>query len=135
MQPDLIGKTLLVLRDTGVLVDREVARSWDLEKIARVEHILTQHIAPGYTGTLPVNWVSPEPEDWAGEVQYLWGLAGPRGAAFTLIKLPHHTRGQLERAKRILRHTRDVAQMNTIHVKQWLELDLSAELDKELLKA
>jgi hypothetical protein len=116
-------------------VDREVARSWDLETIARVESILTQHIVPGYNGTLTVNWFTPDAMDWAADVQFIWGLAGAAGAAFTLIRLPHHTRGQVERAKRILRNDRDVVKLSTVHVQQWLELDLEAELEKTLVKS
>ena len=41
-------------------------------------------------------------------VVFDWGLAGPNGASFTLIRESHHTDEDIEKAKRYLNRERDV---------------------------
>ena len=49
-------------------------------------------------------------------VNYLWGLAGPGGAYFTLIKLPDTTIEQLRQASESIRHTDDVVSMQVLKI-------------------
>lgn len=51
-------------------------------------------------------------------IRYDWGLAGPEGAWFTLIRFPTDTDEEIKEAKDHLRSSRDVVRMNTLRIKK-----------------
>ncbi len=51
-------------------------------------------------------------------VPYEWGLAGPDGAWFNLIKLPDTTEEQIKCAKFRLRTDRDVVSISVLRIKE-----------------
>lgn len=50
------------------------------------------------------------------QVFYDWGLAGPDGAWYNLIRMPGITMSDIFTARRILRATRDVTYLWTTHI-------------------
>lgn len=48
----------------------------------------------------------------AGDVAFDYGLAGPDGAWFMLLKEPKHTKEDIQKAGAYLRRNRDVVKLN-----------------------
>jgi len=63
----------------------------------------------------------------ANGVYYDWGLAGPDGAWYTVIKTPDITTEQVKEAKRQIRRDGDVVTMSVLRIKRLVECDLAGE--------
>lgn len=73
-------------------------------------------------------------------VAFDWGLAGPGGAYFILIREPHHTDADIESAKNELRGSRDVVslrveRLQTVdHTHEWSMLELEDEIHRKQIE-
>jgi len=54
-------------------------------------------------------------------VPFEWGLSGPDGAWFNLVKLPDTTEDQIKRAKHRLRTDRDVVSISVLRIKELID--------------
>ena len=75
-----------------------------------------------------VEMISLDEFDRYHGVYYDWGLAGPGGAWFTLIKTPDITAEQVKRAAREIRINRDCIRLHKLTIHKIVEFDVSPHL-------
>lgn len=61
------------------------------------------------------------PEDRHAEVYFNWHLAGPSGAHFTLLRLPHNTDEQVKKCRYRLWTTRDVTKTSIVRIHELVD--------------